>query len=83
MALLSAPTRQEVLRKWNEDISRLRLPISITRTDMVAAIAAIDAYFDTNESAINQAIPQPARGALDTADKARLVVGVIRARYGA
>ena len=46
-----------------------------------ALIAALDAYLNTNASAINNAIPQPARGAFTTAMKARALKAVVDHRY--
>lgn len=53
----------------------------ITKTQLRAAVDGLDDYLNTNASAINQAIPQPARGALTTAQKARLLQFVVAKRY--
>ncbi len=55
----------------------------LTKPDVLAAIAAIDDWFDANEVSLNAAIPQPTRGALTIADKSRLVTHVQKARYEA
>lgn len=57
---------------------------AVAKADLRAAIDAIDAYFDANVTAagINAAIPQPARGALSTAQKTLLVKLVMQRRYG-
>jgi hypothetical protein len=54
----------------------------VTKADIRAAINALDDFFDTNVTAINSAIPQPARAALTVAQKSRLVRYVIQKRYG-
>lgn len=59
-----------------------RISIGITKADLAAAVAALDAFFDANALAINNAIPQPARSALTTRQKALLVIAVIRKRFG-
>ena len=55
---------------------------AVTKADIRAAVDALDDWFDTNASLINLAIPQPARGVLTLAQKARLVRYVIAKRYG-
>lgn len=54
---------------------------SMTKADLRAAVDAIDSYLETNKTAINSAIPQPARGAMTTKQKAKLLVWVVRQRY--
>lgn len=54
---------------------------SITKQDLRAAYNAIDQWLSDNVTVMNTAIPQPARGALSTSEKARLFVKVIRDRY--
>jgi len=46
-----------------------------------AAVDAVDTFLETNASAINSAIPQPARGVLTTKQKALLLMYVIGRRY--
>ena len=55
---------------------------SITKVDLRAAVNALDDFMETNAAAINTAIPQPARGALSTAQKARLLAYVVNKRWG-
>lgn len=54
---------------------------AMTKAELRAAVDAIDAYLETNKGAINSAIPQPARGAMTTKQKARLLVWVVERRY--
>ena len=54
---------------------------ALTKADLRAAVNALDDYLVTNASAINQAIPQPARGALTAAQKAELLSAVALKRY--
>jgi len=54
----------------------------ITKVDLRAAVDALDSFLDTNAAAINSAIPQPARGSLTTAQKARLLALVTLRRFG-
>lgn len=83
MATLTDEQRLECRALWNDLSAGERLTIAgLTKADIAAAVAGIDAYFDTSAAAINTAIPQPARAALTVRQKALLVVAVIRKRYG-
>lgn len=55
--------------------------IGIVRQDLRDAVAAIDAWADANAASFNTAIPQPARGALTTKQKARLLMYVVKRRH--
>lgn len=79
MAVLSDADRVAVWRDWmvlNAEAC------SIVKADLRAAVDALDTFLDTNATAINNAIPQPARGALSTAQKARLLAYVAMRRWG-
>ena len=54
---------------------------TISKVDLRAAINAIDVWVDDNAGAFNSIIPQPARSNLTAAQKARLLLWVIRQRY--
>ena len=54
---------------------------ALTKADIRAAVDALDDFLNTNASAINSAIPQPARAQLTTAQKARLLVFIVERRY--
>ncbi len=81
MATLTDGARREVWAEAMRQLSNDREPISITKADLRAAVDALDTFLNSNAAAINTAIPQPARGALTTAQKARLLMYVIRRRY--
>lgn len=53
----------------------------VTKADLKAAVNALDDFMVTNATAINTAIPQPARTSLTAAQKARMLMWVIRYRY--
>ena len=55
--------------------------LALTKADLRAAVNALDTFMTTNEGAVNTAIPQPARGALTTKQKAALLMLVINQRY--
>lgn len=81
MANMTSAQRAELWAPYMQDISDARESCAITKAQLRAAVDALDAWLDTNAATINTAIPQPARGSLTTAQKARLLTYVIRQRY--
>ena len=79
MAVLVDADRALVLTQW---MRQNREDCGVTKADVRAAVDALDLYLDTNATAINTAIPQPARGALTSAQKARLLSLVALRRFG-
>lgn len=79
---LDATARRKVFRDFAKVFNDPATPATITKTDLIAAVGGIDDYFDANAVAMNQAIPQPARGALSAGQKALLFSLVAMARYG-
>ncbi len=67
----------DLMRKFSDD----RQSITITKTDLRAAVDALDSWIDANAATINAALPQPARGNLTTQQKAILLMYVITQRY--
>lgn len=78
MAVLADADRKEV---WAEFMRAPDGTLALTKAELRAAVDALDNYFNTNAAAINTAIPQPARGALSTAQKAKLAKVVLAQRY--
>lgn len=78
MAVLSDNDRAAL---WAAYMQQNLESLTLTKTDLRAAVNAIDTYLNDNASAINTAIPQPARGALSTAQKALLLLFVVQRRY--
>lgn len=81
MAVLTNADRAAIWRGAMEELSQARAPVGIAKADLLAAIAAADAWIDGNSAAFNLALPQPARGALTARQKARLLAYVIQRRY--
>ena len=81
MAVLSDADRLELWAEYQRELSTVREPLALTKADLRAAVNALDDFLNTNAGTINSAIPQPARSALTTAQKARLLMFVIRQRY--
>ena len=55
--------------------------VTVLKADRRAAVNGLDDYFNTNATALNNAIPQPARANLTSAQKARLAQLVLQRRY--
>ena len=81
MATLTDAQRRELWAEYMREISNERELINVTKQDLRAAVDALDEFLHSNAAAINAAIPQPARGQLTAAQKARLLMYVIRQRY--
>ena len=66
-----------LMRYW----SRLFEPVSgISKTELLAAVAAMDDWIEANQAAINAALPQPFRANATTAQKTLLFCAVALAR---
>ena len=78
MAVLSDANRFLVWADWMQENAEL---CSITKADLRAAINAADDWANSNAAAYNTAIPQPARGALTSAQKARILTYIITKRW--
>lgn len=82
MALLADADRAAVWAEYMRDISAERGAFgALTKADLRAAVNALDQWLDDNAAAVNSVIPQPARGALTSAQKSRLFRDVLRKRY--
>lgn len=79
MAVLTDDQRVAVWARWMRENAAA---CSITKADLRAAVDALDQFLEDNAAAINSAIPQPARGALTTEQKARLLAYVALKRWG-
>jgi hypothetical protein len=80
MAILSPADRVEC---WTDF---MRTPdagelFGLSKADLRAAVDAMDQWLSDNAAALNTALPQPARGALTTPQKARLLIWLVRWRY--
>lgn len=82
MTVLSNADRQICADLLNQSVSSERDTFTtLNKADIRAAVNALDDFFEANGAAINSAIPQPARSALTTGQKAKLITFVIRRRY--
>ena len=78
MAVLSDANRRAVWADW---MRRNAEAVGITKADLRTALNDIDQWVDDNASNFNQAISQPARGALTSAQKDRLLALVVTKRF--
>jgi hypothetical protein len=77
---LDATSRARTLAQWMREMDD---PCTgLTKPDLVAALAAIDDWIDTNQASFNTALPQPFRGSATTAMKMRLFAYVLWRRAG-
>lgn len=81
MAVLPISDRASIHRSFMSDLSSSRNAMPVLKADLRAAINAIDQWADDNLASFNLAIPLPARTALTVAQKANLLLYVIRRRY--
>lgn len=78
MAALSDAARREIWARFMRENDEV---VSITKAELRAAFDAIDDWQQSNAATINAAIPQPARGALSPAQKARIFTLIAEQRY--
>ena len=83
MALLDNATRVAAWAEFMRDESRERNTMSLTKADLREALDAVDDWVEANSQSYNTALPQPARGALTSRQKAKLLAIVLQRRFGA
>ena len=81
MAVLPAGERAACTASFTDDKSRVREVVAgVTKADIRAAVNAIDDWCDLNATALNLAIPLPARTALTGQQKLDLFLRVVQRR---
>ncbi len=80
MAIMTTGDRAECWADYmrNPDATDV---FGLTKPDLRAALDAVDQWVSDNTAAFNTALPQPARTALTPAQKARLLLWVVRWRW--
>lgn len=81
MAVLSDNKRAELWAEFMDRCTKAGVRIGTGKTNVRAAANALDDFFNTNASTINQTIPQPARSEMTTEAKAILVAMLLEKRY--
>lgn len=78
MAVLTEAILADVRAVFMRDKSALREVLAtVTKADLLAAVAAMDAWIDANMAVFNAAIPEPARSALTAQQKVELFMAVL------
>ena len=81
MAVLSEGDRQNLWAKYMEDASGRRDGIGLTKAQLRAAIDAADDWVDSNRASFNGALPAAAQSNLTAAQKAEILMYVVRRRW--
>ena len=82
MATLSVAERREIWGNFMRMLSAEGENIpGIVKNDLLNAVNGLDNLMNASEETINNAIPNPARSAMTTKQKAMLLMYVITARY--
>lgn len=79
---LTTQQKLDIRGEWGSELSRRREPFGLRKPDLDAAISAVDAWVEANAASYNAALPQPARGVLTAAQKAELLLLVVKKRFG-
>jgi hypothetical protein len=80
MATLESSKILEISKDYQEKIEPGDT-FPCVKSNVVDAITALDLWLSNNQAAINSAIPLPARTALSTRQKARMLVYVLQKRF--
>jgi hypothetical protein len=79
MAVLSDADRFDVWAEYMRENTEVLGALS--KGDIRAFINAVDTFLNDNATALNNAIPQPARSVLTVSQKALGLTAVVRKRY--
>ena len=79
---LADQQRQRLHRAWMRELSQKVESVgALSKSDMRAAVNAVDAWVEANQGAFNSALPTPARTQLTARQKARLLALVLQRRW--
>lgn len=81
MAVLNAADRLAGYFAYMADRNAARDGLELTKPNLKAAFDAVDTWIDANMASFNAALPLPARTALTTPQKAKLLVAVVERRF--
>lgn len=82
MAVMTSPERVLVGAQFQSDSSQARDVLAgVLKTDVQAAVAAIDDWIVANAAAFNNTLPAAAKANLTAAQKANLLARVLKRRY--
>ena len=82
MPALTTADRDTISANFQENLSIKREGVgTLTKADILAAVNGLDDWITANQTAVNNAIPQPARGALTQSQKNDLFTRISGKRY--
>lgn len=81
MAILDETNRQKVWAIYMREISSAREVINLRKSDLRAAVDAIDQWVEDNQASYNTALPPAARTNLTAKQKSNLLMYVVRRRF--
>lgn len=81
MAVLTDDKRRAIYAKYMSDKSAVRELIPLKKSELKAAVDAVDNWIDANAGSFNSALPEPAKSALTAKQKADLLMRVITKRF--
>lgn len=81
MAVMTDPQRVEAWADFMRELSDAREPLGLTKPELRAFFDAADQWVSDNMASFNSAIPQPARGAMTAAQKARGLARILEKRF--
>lgn len=81
MAVLSDNARADIWADAMRQLSDAREPCAIIKTDLRAAVNAIDDWVVANATAFNNTLPTAAKNGLTASQKTRLFMLVVARRY--
>lgn len=81
MAVLNETERARLWRGLMRYWSNQHESLGLTKADLRAAVDAADTWLESNATSYNSALPQPARGALTSGQKALILAVAALARY--
>lgn len=81
MAQLTDSERQQLFNQFTSEASSIWEQLPLVKADLRATVDAIDDWVENNVASFNLAIPEPARTALTTKQKIKLLFMVIKRRW--
>lgn len=78
MAILNSDDRFSI---WADFMSRINGPTNLAKDEMRAAVDAVDSWLDAADETIINALPEPAKSGLTTAQRRQLFMLVLTQRH--
>ena len=81
MAIMQTGDRVQTWKDMIDEINLKGWPCNVAKTDLQAAVDAVDQWVSDNAASYNSALPVAARTTLTTTQKAGLLMLVLKRRY--